>query len=76
MAYLALQLTTVWAPTATVVETNVYTATRIEQYITDVPPYWVETTYPVVWTATQTRTEFEPIVTEAPERRHARDFEA
>ncbi|KAI0787757.1 hypothetical protein C8Q74DRAFT_1253740 [Fomes fomentarius] len=70
-------MTTIWVPTATVVATNTYTATRIEQIWTTVPPYEWETTYPVVFTQVQTKTQYEPIVTSVPglERRHARDFE-
>ncbi|KAI0775251.1 hypothetical protein BD413DRAFT_471387 [Trametes elegans] len=67
--------TTVWVPTATVVETNTFTATRIEQIWTTTPPYEWETTYPITWTAVQTKTQFAPIVTNVPARRHARDFE-
>ncbi|KAI0635881.1 hypothetical protein C8Q77DRAFT_1071798 [Trametes polyzona] len=67
--------TTIWVPTATVVETNTFTATRIEQIWTTVAPYEWETTYPITWTAVQTKTQFKPIVTNAPARRHARDFE-
>lgn len=62
-------------PTATVVETNTFTATRIEQVWTTVAPYEWETTFPITWTAVQTKTEFQPIVTTLPQRRHARDFE-
>ncbi|OJT03378.1 hypothetical protein TRAPUB_6047 [Trametes pubescens] len=67
--------TTIWVPTATVVETNTFTGTRIEQIWTTVAPYEWETTFPITWTAVQTRTEFKPVVTNAPVRRHARDFE-
>ncbi|KAI0661687.1 hypothetical protein C8Q70DRAFT_966640 [Cubamyces menziesii] len=67
--------TTLWVPTATVVETNTYTATRIEQIWTTVPPYEWETTFPITWTATETVTQYASIVTNAPHRRHARDFE-
>ncbi|RDX57350.1 hypothetical protein OH76DRAFT_1395141 [Lentinus brumalis] len=69
-------LTTLWVPTATVVATNTFTATRIEQVWTTVAPYEWETTFPVTWTATQTQTQFKPVVTVVPnERRHPRDFE-
>ncbi|KAI0714271.1 hypothetical protein C8T65DRAFT_607215 [Cerioporus squamosus] len=74
-------VTTLWVPTATVVATNTFTATRIEQVWTTVPPYEWETTYPITWTATQTQTQYKPIVTvvdgpaSGPERRHPRDFE-
>ncbi|KAH9850282.1 hypothetical protein C2E23DRAFT_735394 [Lenzites betulinus] len=67
--------TTVWVPTATVVETNTFTATRIEQVWTTVAPYEWETTFPITWTAVETVTQFKPVVSSAPERRHARDFE-
>ncbi|KAJ3007074.1 hypothetical protein NUW54_g3687 [Trametes sanguinea] len=68
--------TTIWVPKATVVETNTYTATRIDQIWTTTPPYEWETTYPITWTAVQTVTSFVPVVTSLPQRRHARDFEA
>ncbi|KAI0327810.1 hypothetical protein GY45DRAFT_1327113 [Cubamyces sp. BRFM 1775] len=68
-------VTTLWVPTATVVETNTYTATRIEQIWTTVAPYEWETTFPITWTATETVTQFAPVVTTVPQRRHARDFE-
>ncbi|KAI0749325.1 hypothetical protein C8Q80DRAFT_617615 [Daedaleopsis nitida] len=67
--------TTIWVPSATVVETNTFTGTRIEQVWTTVPPYEWETTFPITWTATQTMTKFRPVVTNVPERRHARDFD-
>ncbi|KAI8980148.1 hypothetical protein BD414DRAFT_493797 [Trametes punicea] len=69
-------LTTIWVPTATVVETNTYTATRIDQIWTTVSPYEWETTYPITFTATETVTQYEAVVTSVPQRRHARDFEA
>ncbi|CDO74932.1 hypothetical protein BN946_scf184945.g4 [Trametes cinnabarina] len=68
--------TTIWVPKATVVETNTYTATRIDQIWTTTPPYEWETTYPITWTAVETKTSFVPVVTTVPQRRHARDFEA
>ncbi|KAI0833426.1 hypothetical protein BC628DRAFT_1307920 [Trametes gibbosa] len=67
--------TTVWVPTATVVETNTFTATRIEQIWTTVAPYEWETTFPITWTAVETVTQFKPVVTSVPQRRHVRDFE-
>ena len=71
----APSLTTIWVPTATVVHTNTYTGTRVEEVWTNVPPYEWETTFPITWTAVKTQTEFMPIVTSVPQRRHARDFE-
>ncbi|RPD60026.1 hypothetical protein L226DRAFT_523076 [Lentinus tigrinus ALCF2SS1-7] len=73
-------MTTLWVPTATVVQTNTYTGTRVEQVWTTVPPYEWETTFPITWTATQTATQYKPVVTmvdeaSGPERRHPRDFE-
>ncbi|KAL1949405.1 hypothetical protein VTO73DRAFT_8286 [Trametes versicolor] len=49
--------TTIWVPTATVVETNTFTGTRVEQIWTTVAPYEWETTFPITWTATQTKTQ-------------------
>ncbi|TBU33563.1 hypothetical protein BD311DRAFT_441784 [Dichomitus squalens] len=73
-------LTTVWKPTATVVQTKTFTGTRVEEIWTTVPPYEWLTTYPITWTATETETQFTPVVTNAArevvgERRHARDFQ-
>ena len=68
-------LTTLWVPTATAVVTNTYTGTRVEEVWTNVPPYEWETTFPITWTAVKTQTEFMPVVTSVPQRRHARDFE-
>ncbi|KAI0769306.1 hypothetical protein BD413DRAFT_613859 [Trametes elegans] len=42
----------------TVVETHTYTATRVEQTTTDVPPYITDTTILVTWTAVQTQTVY------------------
>ena len=82
-AHLGWQLTqgvsTIWQPTATVVVTNTYTGTRVEQIWTTVPPYEWETTFPITWTATETQTLYKPVPTNVPrendERRHARDFQ-
>ncbi|KAI0710191.1 hypothetical protein C8Q76DRAFT_798940 [Earliella scabrosa] len=67
---------TTWVPTATVTETHTWTATRIEQHWTPVPPYIMTTTFPITWTQVQTKTEYKPVVTTVPDRRHARDFQA
>ncbi|KAI0671690.1 hypothetical protein C8Q78DRAFT_972193, partial [Trametes maxima] len=68
--------TTLWVPTATVVETNTFTATRVEQVWVTTPPYEWQTTFPITWTAVETKTQFKPVITDVPQRRHARDFES
>ncbi|KAI0829663.1 hypothetical protein BC628DRAFT_1358150 [Trametes gibbosa] len=69
-------ITTTWQPTATVVETHTFTATRVEHRLTDVPPFLFDTTFPITWTQTETKTVFRPVTTDVPDiRRHARDFE-
>ncbi|EJF64730.1 hypothetical protein BD309DRAFT_1014057 [Dichomitus squalens] len=72
--------TTIWQPTATVVQTKTYTGTRVEEIWTTTPPYEWLTTYPITWTATETETQYKPVVTNVArqvvgERRHARDFQ-
>ena len=69
--------TTLWVPMATMTEVQTFTGTRVEEVWTDVAPYEWLTTFPITWTATETQTQFMPIVTTmAPaDRRHARDFQ-
>ena len=71
------KLSTEWIPTATIVVTNTYTATRVEEILTDTPPYAWTTTFPITFTQTETETEYMSIVTSVPDKRaHVRDFHA